>query len=173
VATNHFDTSIELVRQISSAHDYDEQPLVSDLETLHDFIANKIEDAAYGDPKFVKWPNLRFLLACWYAWGDRETLKQWGEARINDAATLAPLLAGLLQESPQSEYCFLNPEWISIFAEPSRVVELARKLIVDGRQKKAVDTLVMTYDRMIAMREGKQEDPFGIWSHGIWAFSDL
>jgi hypothetical protein len=47
-----------------------------------------------------------------------------------------------------------------MFVEPKQLVALAKKLNVDGEQKRAVDALVKVYEQEVELREG---DPFGIW----------
>src|SRR5262249_37706738 len=95
--TNNFEASITLLRSLENAqgrgapHDSDGQPLVSDkcLKELQTIIARKIEKAANGDLHFVGSSHLPGLLACWNAWGDRDSLKRWISGQINEPATLA------------------------------------------------------------------------------------
>jgi hypothetical protein len=168
--TNRFEASISLLRSLENAqgegapHDSDGQPLVSGkrLKELQTIIASKIEGAA-------KESNLvgpvRGLLACWNVWGDRDSLKKWISAQINQPATRGPFLLGFL-ESPYRGAAekTLHWGWLMNFVEglePKGLVALAKELDVEGEQKQAVDALVKTYE------DGDKEqekNPFGIWS---------
>ena len=192
MSAEHVESSIALVRALESMHDTsgvpqppplfrdaNQQPLVGKehVEEVQTLVAGEIARLA-AESGFLERAQLPLLLACWNAWGDRDRLKQWGRQVIENPKTCAQLLAGFLpeptprmalpggvapgQEVPRSYY--LDPDWFSMFVEPSNLVGLARELSGNAklgeRERDAVEALLNTYDEQVAERD---RNPFRIW----------
>jgi hypothetical protein len=134
---------------------------------LHAAITARIARSA-ADNGILKQSHLRKLLAFWYDWGDRETLKQWGTRVTDDPGLLAALLDAMRErpagnvppgQDPPPRFVDgeVDPDWLKYFIasdELARRAQRARETLgLSAAQCRGLDALLAVHEKRRRIEE--------------------
>lgn len=170
--TSNLEALVMLVEMVGNAHHQSHMigspfplsPLLDQKSqtNLQEMAARKMQEAA-ADGTIWDVQQLRRLLGCWYAWGDRKELASWGKKAVEkDLAKFLDRFVEPIFEPPgPPQMPQFQPDWLRFFIDPADLVERAKSLL-QGEQSLRVKSAVTALCRVYEEQQKRQiaENPF-------------